>query len=363
MSTSISRDLWDTWYPTLPDGPTGWKLQGDYFQIPPTIGGQGIFSPEAANQFNGWNKVYAYYCSSDEWSGRNTDKVFADPNFPSPPNPAYSVTFRGATIFDAIISTLRSGTLTYCIDYIENECHTMPDLDNASMVLLAGSSAGANGVKHNLDRFREKLTGPGNPAANPDMQVRGVFDAGGFSFASNLPWPTEGPFTSYEQYVIDQWENVYQYAWNARLDASCLSQNPLELQYRCADTTHVLRHHITTPFFNRVDLQDPHGTGTYKEMFYATPPYEEDVPYERVAKDVADLLADIGNVFGPRCEQHIALVYNNPFFVQQAPDASSVLHTYHDTLWQWVNQVPGGILGPLGPVYIETPARGSSSSC
>lgn len=370
MSTSVPQAVWNSVNPNRP-GPSGWTLQGADYQIPPSIAGQGIFSPQPTNRFKDWNKVYAYYCSSDEWTGQKTNH-----NFSGAPLP-YTANFRGATIFDAMISALRSGTLTYTLG---DRHTTLPDLDNASMVLLAGSSAGGNGVKHNLDKLRADLH-----AVNAGMEVRGVVDAVGSPSTAGLPWPPTGPIVSYEQHFTRQWNNVYQGIWNARVDASCLSENPLLVQYRCSDSAHVLRHHITAPFFHRMDLQDENSIDTYTHGFYPSPPYPSGLAESRYAQDIAVQLADIGNfaavlapryinelntisgdlqwlhpgVFGPRCTNHMALPFQNTFFVQAVPNTGGVLQSYHDTLWQWVTQPPAGIGGPLGPVLITTPGTGT----
>jgi hypothetical protein len=370
MSTRVPQAVWNAWHPAAP-GPAGWTLQGADYQIPPSIAGRGIFSPQPTNNFRDWNKVYAYYCSSDEWTGQKTSHDFSSAPLP------YTANFRGASIFDAMISELRSGTLTYVLN---GEPVTLPDLDDAAMVLLAGSSAGGNGVKHNLDKLRADLH-----AVNPRTQVRGVIDAAGSPSSAGLPWPPTGPAVSYEQDVTGKWAGVFQGMWNARVDASCLSENPLLVQYRCADSAHVLRHHISAPFFHRMDLQDANGIDSYTHIFYPNPPYPSGLAESRFAQDIAVQLTDIGNfatvlapryvnelnaisgdpqwlhpgVFGPRCTSHMGLPFQNSFFQQAVPDAAGVLHSYHDTLWQWVTQPPAGVAGPLGPVLITTPGIGS----
>lgn len=55
----------------------------------------------------------------------------------------------------------------------------------------------------------------------------------------------------------------------------------------------------------------------------------------------------------------MGLPFQDSFFQQAVPDAAGVLHSYHDTLWQWVTQPPAGVAGPLGPVLITTPGIGS----
>ena len=378
MSTSVPQATWATWHPAMP-GPGGWTLQNvgvvPFYQIPESIAGRGIFSPQPANPFGNWNKVFAYYCSSDQWLGQVSDRAVSTAS-----SGDYTMHFRGATIFDTIIATLRNGALTYPCGM--EEC-AMPDLDNAEMVLLAGSSAGANGVKHHLDKLRTDLH-----AVSTEMEVRGVIDATGSPFAASLPWrPTGLPAIGYEQYFQQQWTDVYQNAWAARIDSSCLSENPPEVQYRCADPVHLLRHHVTSPFFHRMDLQDSNGIDNYRDSFYSdTFGYPLNFAESRYARDIASQLHDIGafavalapryqnelaaiqsdpqwlhpGIFGPRCQTHVALIYQNPFFNQNAPDAAGMLHSYSDTLWDWVSTPPAGFAGAMGPVRITNPGVGSA---
>lgn len=371
MSTSVPQVIWDAVHTSAPNG---WTLQGVNYQIPETIKGTGIFAPTAGNNFRDWTKVFVYYCSSDDWTGQNNNHLFATAPMP------YRVAFNGARIFDAAIETLRSGTVSYVIGDIG---HQMPNLDNSEFTLMAGSSGGANGLKHNLDRVREYL----NQYHMHDVEsvVRGLFDAGGSPYTAALPWPLPpAPVNSYEQYFETLWNDVYLGVWNARVDDSCLNLNPVGLQYRCADSTHVLQHHITTPFFHRMDLQDPQSSDSYRKVFYPDPPYAPIPPYtsgvalSRFANDVVAQLTDLGDfasvlapqypdeldtitndrqwlnpgIYGPRCVKHVGLLGTATFFTQSVDDGGTA-RTYHDSLWEWVNLPPTGILGPQGPIYIE----------
>lgn len=68
-------------------------------------------------------------------------------------------------------------------------------------------------------------------------------------------------------------------------------------------------------------------------------------------------------MFGPRCINHMALPFQNTFFVQAVPDTGGVLQSYHDTLWEWVIQPPAGIRGLLGPVLITIPGTIGATQC
>lgn len=72
MSISFDKGVWGGYYA---NPPKGWLDDGNgRYSVPPTIGGQGIFSGRDGNPFRQWNQVFAYYCSSDEWSGQVTDQ-------------------------------------------------------------------------------------------------------------------------------------------------------------------------------------------------------------------------------------------------------------------------------------------------
>jgi hypothetical protein len=366
MSTSVPQAVWNAWHPAAPP-PQGWTAQFPDYAIPPTIGGTGIFDP-VNSPFRDWNRVYANYCSSDNWTGQQTDSLLALSQ-PVSGFPSYRVHFRGAAIFDEMVARLRAG-LTYCP---AGPCESLPSLDSASVVLLSGSSAGSSGVKQNLDRFRETML-----LANPAMDVRGVLDAGGAPPTAALPWPASGPITSYTQYVGGRWTEAYQQAWNARVDASCLAENAPANQFLCGDSSHVLRHHVTSPFFLRMDLQDENGLDPYQELFYPAPPYPALLAEARFATDVSAHLRALDHLatnllprypgelarvaadpqwlhpalFGPRCTNHVGITGGVTFFQQQLVDPAGVPTSFAEALWAWVNTVPAGLAGPLGQALI-----------
>jgi hypothetical protein len=210
------------------------------------------------------------------------------------------------------------------------------------------------------------------------MDVRGVLDAGGSPPTAALPWPPTGPLTSYAQFVGDRWTLAYQQAWNARVDASCLAENAAANQFLCADTTHLLRHHITSPFFVRTDLQDENVISPYQDLFYPAPPYPGTLAEVRFAADISAHLRALGQfathllprypgelarvtadpqwlhpaVFGPRCTNHVGITAGVPFFQQQLVSPLGVPTSFADALFNWVNTAPAGIGGPLGETLI-----------
>jgi len=105
---------------------------------PETISLNGLFAADAAlnPDFFNWNAVHIKYCSSDTWRGSKA--ATAEPG---------GFHFRGHDIIRGVLEDL------------QDEADFGGDnLANATSVILAGSSAGGNGVKHNLDRVAEMLS-------------------------------------------------------------------------------------------------------------------------------------------------------------------------------------------------------------
>ncbi len=375
MSTSIPAATWNAWHPAM-GAPNGWTLQGANYAVPNGIVGSGIFNGAAGNPFSAWNKVFLNYCSSDSWIGQQpgyattgTDNLGTPPVLPGTVS-SYTIPFQGALIFDALINDLRAG-VNYCKP--EGGCETLRSLNQAGTVLLTGSSAGGNGVKHNLDRFRAQQN-----AINGNTEVRGVIDAVATPDPGLYPWPVPpATFTSAQERIEHEWNDVYLPMWMARVDDSCLALNTGVVASRCGNTTHVLRHHITTPFFQRMDLQDENTLDNYRGFY--PPPYGPTMAPRRLAIEVADQLRQIGDygtelaprypvelatiaadpmwispgVWGPRCTDHVGLDINRVFFSQELPTPAGALVNFADTLFQWVTTPPPGLGGGTGPVLIE----------
>jgi hypothetical protein len=383
MGTSIPVATWNAWHPGGP-APAAWPLQGANYQVRPTIAGVGIQSTVAANPFRTWNHVHLYYCSSDQWTGQQTllttegtDRI----GTPAGVNPAilpgtvvpYQVHFHGALIFDAFIAELRSGVVA-CRVAPPFSCERMPDLDVASKILLAGSSAGGNGVKQNLDHLSALQA-----AINPATDVRGAIDAAGNPSSAGLPWPLPpARFTSYQEMLDGQWFDTYVGFWNARVDASCVVENPLQAVSRCADTIHIMRHHITTPFFHRMDQQDNLALDSYTGFFFLTPPFLPDVPRLKLSSGVVDQLTELSELttwytprypnelativadatwvppgtFGPRCGDHVGLHATVPYFNQEIQTPGGAPVNLANALFGWVNSGPAAniplLVAPVG---------------
>ncbi|XP_041839873.1 inactive palmitoleoyl-protein carboxylesterase notum1b [Melanotaenia boesemani] len=111
--------------------------------------GTGIMSPQPEENPHWWNAnmVFIPYCSSDVWSGA-TPKT--DPS---------DYAFMGSLIIKEVVNELLT-----------------KGLQNAKVLLLAGSSAGGTGVLLNVDHVAEQLESQGYKG----VQVRGLADSGWF---------------------------------------------------------------------------------------------------------------------------------------------------------------------------------------
>ncbi|KAJ8345981.1 hypothetical protein SKAU_G00301740 [Synaphobranchus kaupii] len=118
-------------------------------QWPLTKTGTGILSPQPEENPHWWNAnmVLIPYCSSDVWSGASARTDRSD------------YAFMGSLIIKEVVKDLLA-----------------KGLDNAKVLLLAGSSAGGTGVLLNVDQVAEQLVELGHTG----VQVRGLSDSGWF---------------------------------------------------------------------------------------------------------------------------------------------------------------------------------------
>ncbi|KAG5832654.1 palmitoleoyl-protein carboxylesterase notum1a [Anguilla rostrata] len=118
-------------------------------QWPLTKTGTGILSPQPEENPHWWNAnmVLVPYCSSDVWSGASARTERSH------------YAFMGSLIIKEVVKDL-----------------LVKGLDNAKVLLLAGSSAGGTGVLLNVDQVAEQLAELGHTG----VQVRGLSDSGWF---------------------------------------------------------------------------------------------------------------------------------------------------------------------------------------
>ncbi len=214
-----------------------------------TLDKGGILDPHEVDNpaFFDWNHVFIPYCSSDTWSGDAAKlcDAIADPDCPRDPRERWhhgvTMQHRGRRIVDAVISELRN---THC---------SAPDLDDARFVIFSGSSAGASGMRKNIDRVADTLR-----STNPNVQVRGVNDSA-FSVS---------PLASYQSGQCTMFLGVphqgYEFWGHPEPDATCVAgataqgHSPgecMRLEYALGCNPQG-EGYIETPFFVFMDQTD-----------------------------------------------------------------------------------------------------------
>ena len=313
------------------------------------VAGGGILATRADSAFSDFNKVWIYYCSSDAWTGRFTDRPLVDAT-----GRVYSIQFEGSRILDAVITELRAG-LTYR-DAASDQPVALPSLDDASVILFAGESGGSSGVQRNADRLGAYFQQTNHDPAR--LVYRAVFDA------TNVPSNESFPlFESSSRASLRGFSVVVA----GRIDDSCLSMHTNDF-WRCGDGAHLRANHITTPFFARQDLIDsntlddfgtaewPFGTQLYE---YAQATWDHLDALSRIrstAEEKAGITVDPG-LYGPHCDNHTALRDNAKFFVDAVAKGGD-LFTYHDTLRNWILAVTPSVV--LQPRPTQEPATRSA---
>ena len=292
---------------------------------PDTVGTGGLLLRHTSNRFGDRNQVFAYYCSSDSWHRSVLDKVLEHPD---DPNRAYSLHFKGSDIVKGIIAELEGGVAD------DEGQPLLPDINEAEDILLAGTSAGANGVRHNADRLRDQLT-----ATNPNLVFRAVPDA------AFLPLSPEAEdFLAQQSGVFAK--GVNQETADHRPDVSCVTGHPGQAAL-CLDTSFVQMNHMTTPFFIHMDLVD---INAFKHIDLSR--FESKADFARYMHDQISALKDIPmpggsieseeitvqpGIYAPLCGNHGGLLNNALFFDPKVtPDTGGAPLSYHELLWNWM---------------------------
>jgi len=318
----------------------------------------GIANPDARNPFARWNHVFVYYCSSDAWAGTATS-VATEAVHDGVATP-YRIDLLGARIIDAVFDLLRSGMLSYT--GANGARVALPDLDQARRVLFAGSSAGGGGVRSNADRIGALLRGNSArcDASGCGPTYAAVIDASysisheGLDHAGSLACGSIDPAScTYEKQVRRQWFDTLLGFRRGVTDASCRDYHaPRGDEWRCADGVHLLQHHVMTPFFARVDLQDRLVMGNTLAINYRYEGMRLDAATYGALSEIQLLeLATLASrseeprlpssleppgVFGPQCGDHETLRTDAPTFNRAIVDDAGVSHTVLELLDNWL---------------------------
>ncbi|MBP6629237.1 MAG: hypothetical protein KA297_07395 [Kofleriaceae bacterium] len=288
------------------------------------IDGRGITSRLGGNPLADANQVLVKYCSSDLWVGTQRDVPIAALHPVSGDPVAFRMHFLGARILDAAIATLRQDGVA-AIDY---QGTPMPDLDQATYVLVAGGSAGGAGVAHHVDALTTTLR-----ATNAEVTVNGLADSI-LAPSLDLVDPSSSTLcaTQPTACTADGLRQLQHEAtnalWASQLESSCVAMHPTE-PWRCFEVNHLLHHHVTSPLFVRMGLtdsliSDPFVTGGYQTL--GGDPFN-------ILRFAVALSADLGEfanlmanseegpatltapgVYGPTCSKHETLGANDAIY-------------------------------------------------
>lgn len=258
---------------------------------PPTVQVDGLLSDVKARNpdFYNANHVAIVYCSSDLFSGNRPQ---------SEATAGYA--FRGWTIFHTVVADLKSRT-------------GGPNLSAATEVLLAGTSAGGDGVMVHLDWLASQLR---------NAKVRGLNDAGWIPEANTLPLnPAQSEIL--KQAVL---------LWNGKPDVSCVNANPSQ-KGRCYLSS--VYPYLTTPLFVQESQWDSWVLGLVGVSY----------PFDSIELQVANAyagavrgsLVPVDAAFSPRTFTHGVAPY--PRFNSQKVNGV----TLRSTLANWFFDRPGPI--------------------
>ncbi len=341
-------------------------LQMSSTPAPAAINAKGIMDQRPENPVGTWNHVFVRYCSSDSWAGTAPD-VEATAELQGVPF-AFRLHRLGRQIVDAVLATLRRDGAPG-IDYtIAGPKVTLPDLDDAEMVLLAGASAGGSGVTHNLDRVAGLLAA-NNASCGPSscpLEVHGLIDSRFPPALDQFDLSVSGRcvelgLCDLEAYMLD-----VAGLNEVRGDASCIAwhqANDPGSEWACNSAPHVIAHHITTPMFVRMGQKDSLNAPAYTGNDFALPgmPGLDLGGFARLVRagvaDLADIqtlaeeasaITTIPGTFAPTCAEHETLRSNADVFDVTIEHEGMAL-TMFDVMSNWLNgSGPSNVITPRG---------------
>ena len=304
---------------------------------PASQNGTGIFlRGDAArpNVLGDYNQVRVIYCSSDGWAGtrRGVTLTAVHPVTGAPVT--YTAHFLGSRILDAVLATLRHDGARGPAFTLDRSNTALPDLDEAVEVVFAGDSAGGTGVVNNLDRVSATLRSHNTACASGGacpLAVRGLIDAAVGPDKSRLTLSPTGRLAmagaSTYAGVVNATAMRREAIQGARVDESCTAWHRANMpgtEAQCYDESHVVRHHITTPFFVRMALRDNLVSGNYYDDGWIDPTLG---PFDRTATVFARVLQSELTAF-PRMN----MTAEERAEFTRPPGVFAPLCTNHDTI-------------------------------
>ena len=349
------------------------KTQMTSATSPERTDGEGIFARSsdgtlpAANPLEDANQVLVKYCSSDTWRGTARDVEVEAPHPVTGTTTRYRVHFLGRRILEAVLATLRrDGAPATTWGPQDTE---LPDLDVASEVVLAGASAGGGGTAFNLDWLQQELR-----AHNPDVQVLGLIDSTfgpdliGLDYAQGPACTQMGLCSdaAYLGYGLQAQVGL----WQVAPEESCSAHHAQDdAGWKCASDTHVILHHLTTPFFVRQGLSDGLISDPYVEggLRVDGQPFTLGIFGREVSEQLdgfsslAATAEEGGAVtqapggFGPLCPKHETLRSTpDTFNVHVTPAGGSPVRMF-DAWNAWRTGAPGAVVFSRNPSDTQCP--------
>jgi hypothetical protein len=337
------------------------KTQMTSATSPDKTDGEGIFARAsdgalpAANPFEDANQVLVKYCSSDTWRGTARDVEAEAPHPVTGVATRYRIHFLGRRILEAVLATLRrDGVPATVVGSGE-----LPDLDQATEVVLAGASAGGGGTTFSLDWLREELR-----ANNPGVEVLGLIDSTfgpdlvGLDYTQGTACTQLGLCTdaAYLGYGLQAQAGL----WKAAPEQSCSARHLMDgAEWKCASDTHVVLHHLTTPFFVRQGLSDGLISDPYVEgqlrvggQVFTLGLFGREVAAQLERFPTLASTAEEGGAltrapggFGPLCPKHETLRSTpDTFNVTITPATTGTPVRMFDAWAAWRQSAPGAVV-------------------
>ncbi|CAN0213822.1 unnamed protein product [Lampetra fluviatilis] len=231
--------------------------------------GQGILSSSPEENPHWWNanSVYVPYCSSDVWSGTST-KTGKD-----------GYAFMGALILQQVIRDL-----------------IPKGVDQAKLLMLAGTSAGGTGVLLNADRVAEQLEALGSPA-----QMRGLADSGWF--IDNKQFRPADCLDSYSCLPTDAIKKGMKY-WSGIVPDRCRQLFRRGDEWQCFFGYKVYPT-LKTPVFVVQWLFDEAQLSVDNVHLTGQPVQDDKWSYlQNLGRELRNTLRDVSAVFAPSCLSH-----------------------------------------------------------
>jgi hypothetical protein len=168
--------------------------------------GTGILSPDAANPFSTWNRVWVNKSSFDRFMGNGTDNTqpFGGDDI--------ELYFHGRRIVKSMLKDLNRSNGVIMVGG-----ETVPDLSEADSVLFAGESGGGGGLIHNAEYLQAEVE-----AISWDTKVN-------FAPSSRMiSWlETEAAFAG----LGDLWDDVYSGTTTVHKNAAAGGPNTVAVTY------------------------------------------------------------------------------------------------------------------------------------